>query len=53
MNTFRLIPLAVAMSVVGTLMACNTAPSMPMPMKMVAPGSAVPPDHLAHMDTQT
>ena len=53
MNTFRLIPLALAMSVVGTLMACNTPPSMPMPMKMAAPGGAATPDHLAHMDTQT
>ena len=53
MTNFRFIPLALAISVAGTLMACNTAPSMPMPMAMAAtPGSASP-DHLSHLDTQT
>jgi len=55
MTNFRFIPLAVALAAASTLVACNTAPSMPMPMPMAmaaAPGTA-PPDHLAHMDTQT
>ena len=51
MSTFRFIPLALALSVAGTLIACNTTPSTPMPMA-ASPGTA-PPDHLAHMDTQT
>ena len=59
MSTFRFIPLALLISVTSTLVACNTAPPMPMPMPMpmtmgmaASPGTA-PPDHLAHMDTQT
>ena len=55
MTTFRFIPLALLISVASTLVACNTAPPMPMPMTMgmaASPGTA-PPDHLAHMDTQT
>ena len=56
MTTFRLIPMALLISVASTLMACNTAPSMPMmPMAMAmaaAPGT-LSPDYLAHMDTQT
>ena len=51
MTNFRFIPLAVALTAVSTLVACNTAPSMPMPM--AAAPSAMPPDHLAHVDTQT
>ena len=51
MSTFRFIPLTLALSVAGTLIACNTTPSTPMPMA-ASPGTA-PPDHLAHMDTQT
>ena len=53
MTTFRFIPLALAISVAGTLMACNTAPSMPMPMAMAATPSTASPDHLAHLDAQT
>ena len=54
MTTFRLIPMALVFSVASTLMACNTAPSMPMmPMAMAGSPGTVPPDHLAHMDTQT
>ncbi len=54
MTTFRLIPMALVIGVASTLMACNTAPSMPMmPMAMAASPGTVPPDHLAHMDTQT
>ncbi len=53
MTTFRFIPLALAIIVAGTLMACNTAPSMPMPAAMAATPSTASPDHLAHLDTQT
>ena len=51
MTTFRFIPLALVISVASTLIACNTAPSMPMAMA-VKPVAAAP-DHLAHLDTQT
>ena len=51
MTTFRLIPLALVISVASTLMACNTAP--PVPMAMAAKPAVAPPDHLAHLDTQT
>ena len=51
MTTFRLIPLALVISVASTLIACNTAP--PMQMAMPANPVAAPPDHLAHLDTQT
>ena len=50
MTTFRFIPLALVISVASTLMACNTAP--PMPVAMAAKPAAAPPDHVAHMDTQ-
>ena len=55
MTTFRFIPLALVISVAGTLIACNTAPTMqlPVPMAMVAKPATTPPDHLAHMDMQT
>ena len=54
MTTFRFIPMALVISVASTLMACNTAPSMPMmPMAMAASPGTPSPDHLAHMDTQT
>ena len=53
MSTFRFIPLALALSVAGTLIACNTNPSTPIPMAMGASPGTAPPDHLAHMDTQT
>ena len=54
MTTFRFIPMALVISVASTLMACNTAPSMPMmPMAMAASPGTPPPDHLAHTDTQT
>ena len=51
MTNFRLIPLALVISVTSTLMACNTAPAMPM--AMAAKPMSTPPDHLAHMETQT
>ena len=52
MSTFRFIPLALALSVAGTLIACNTTPSTPMPMAMASSPGTAPPDHLAHMETQ-
>ncbi len=57
MTNFRFFPMALVISTASLLAACNTAPSMPMAMPMgmanaAAPGT-LPPDHLAHMDTQT
>ena len=52
MTNFRFIPLAIALTAATTLVACNTAPSMPMPMAMAATPGTAPPDHLPHMDTQ-
>ena len=52
MTNFRFIPLAIALTAATTLVACNTAPSMPMPMAMAAKPGTAPPDHLTHMDTQ-
>ena len=52
MTNFRFISLAIALTAATTLVACNTAPSMPMPMAMAAKPGTAPPDHLAHMDTQ-
>ena len=51
MTTFRLIPLALVISIASMLIACNTAP--PMPTAMAAKPVAASPDHLAHLDTQT
>ena len=51
MINFRFLPMALVISAASLLVACNTAPSMPM-ANAAAPGS-MPPDHLAHMDTQT
>ena len=51
MTAFRFIPLALVISVASTLIACNTAP--PMPMAMAAKPVATQPDHLAHFDAQT
>ena len=52
MTSFRFIPLAIALTAATTLVACNTAPSMPMPMAKAAKPGTAPPDHLAHMDAQ-
>ena len=52
MTNIRFIPLAIALTAATTLVACNTAPSMPMSMAMAATPGTAPPDHLAHMDTQ-
>ena len=51
MNALRLIPLALVISVTSTLIACNTAPSLPT--VMAAKPAVAPPDVLAHLDTQT
>ena len=51
MITFRFISMALVPSVAGTLIACNTAP--PMRIAMATAPRTAPPDHLAHMDTQT
>ena len=55
MTTLRFIPLALVISAAGTLIACNTAPTMqlPVPMAMAAKPASTPPDHLAQMDMQT
>ena len=51
MTSFRFIPLALALSTVGALVACNTAPAMPM--GVASASSMATPDHMARMDTQT
>ena len=51
MTAFRFIPMALVISVASTLIACNTAP--PMPLAMAAKPVATQPDHLAHFDAQT
>ena len=51
MTAFRLIPLALVISVASTLIACNTAPSLPT--AMAAKPAVAAPDHLAHLDSQT
>ena len=48
MNRFRFLPLSAAMLVVTTLVACNTAPGMPMG-SAAAQGMAMP-DQTAKMD---
>ena len=48
MTRFRFIPLALALTATSALVACNTAPGMPMG---AAPaGSMATPDHMAKMD---
>ena len=48
MTRFRFVPLALALAATSALVACNTAPGMPMG---AAPaGSMVTPDHMAKMD---
>ncbi len=53
MTNLRFIPLALAISVAGSLMACSTAPSMTMPMAKAATPNTASPDHSAHLDAQT
>ena len=48
MTRFRFVPLALALAATSALVACNTAPGMPMG---AAPaGSMATPDHMAKMD---
>jgi hypothetical protein len=50
MTHFRFIPLVISLAAASTLIACNTAPVMPMGT-MAASGMAAP-DHMAKMDAQ-
>ena len=50
MTSFRFIPLALALSTVGALVACNTAPAQPM--GAASASSMATPDHMAKMDAQ-
>ena len=50
MTRFRFIPFALALTAACALVACNTAPSMPMGTAS-ASGMAMP-DHMAEMDAQ-
>ncbi|MBH2018787.1 MAG: hypothetical protein I8H91_04345, partial [Burkholderiales bacterium] len=50
MTRFRFVPLAIALAATGALVACNTAPGMPMG---AAPaGSMATPGQMAKMDAQ-
>lgn len=50
MTHFRFIPLAVALTVTSALVACNTAPTMPM--GAASANSMATPDQMARMDAQ-
>ncbi len=50
MTHFRYIPLALALTAASTLIACNTAPAMPM--SHAASNDMAAPDHMAKMDAQ-
>lgn len=50
MTQFRFIPLAIALSVASTLIACNTAPVMPM--GTAAAGTMGSSEQMAKMDAQ-
>ena len=50
MTHFRFIPLAVALTAASALVACNTAPAMPM--GTASDTSMATPDHMARMDAQ-
>jgi hypothetical protein len=50
MTQFRFIPLALALAVASTLIACNTVPAMPM--GTAAAGTMGTPDQMARMDAQ-
>ena len=50
MTRFRFVPLAIAISSATLLVACNTAP--PMPMGSAQAGSMAAPNHMAMMDAQ-
>ncbi len=50
MTHFRFIPLAIALATASTLIACNTAPAMPMGNAQA--NSMATPDQMARMDAQ-
>ena len=50
MTHFRFVPLVIALTAASTLIACNTAPAMPM--GTMAASSMATPDHMAKMDAQ-
>ena len=50
MTQFRFIPLALALTAASSLIACNTAPSMPM--GTASANSMATPDSMAKMDAQ-
>ena len=50
MTRFRFIPLALALTAASALIACNTAPSMPMGTAFSS--DMAMPDHIAKMDAQ-
>ncbi len=50
MTRFRFVPLAIAISSATLLVACNTAP--PMPMGSAQAGTMAAPNHMAMMDAQ-
>jgi len=50
MTQFRFIPLALALIAGSTLVACNSAP--PMPMTGASASSMATPDHMARVDEQ-
>ena len=50
MTSFRFIPLALALTATSALVACNTAPMMPM--GNASASSMAMPDHMAKMDAQ-
>jgi hypothetical protein len=50
MTSFRFIPLALALTATSALVACNTAPMMPM--GSASASSMAMPDHMAKMDAQ-
>jgi hypothetical protein len=51
MSRFRFIPLTIALATASVLVACNTAPAMPMGGPSA--NSMAMPDHMARMDAQT
>lgn len=52
MTQFRFIPLAVALTAVGALTACNTAPAMRMGMGSTSTPSMAASEQMARMDVQ-
>ena len=50
MTRFRFVPLAIAISSATLLVACNTAP--PMPMGSAQAGTMAAPNHMTMMDAQ-